>query len=341
MDKRYQVFVSSTYADLKEERQRVIQTLMEMDCFPAGMELFPAADEEQWNFIQRVIDDCDYYILIIGGRYGSVTPDGISYTEKEFDYAKSKGIHVLAFVHENPGEIPAGKSDLDADLRQRLEEFRQKVQTNRLVRFWTTADELPGLVALSLNKTIKAYPSVGWVRAKNVASAEVLSELNELRKENERLRERINDLESQEPPAELKLAAMDEAFELRLEWRERGARSGRYLPKDLGVSFSWQDMFAAIAPSLAEHPNDSRANHLLADALFRKHHGCLGAPDHISVAKEHFETIRVQFETLGLIATRYSESKSGHMALFWSATPRGKREMVRLRTVATSSGDTG
>jgi hypothetical protein len=53
MDKRYQVFVSSTYADLKEERQYVIQALMEMDCIPVGMELFPVADEEQWKFIDK------------------------------------------------------------------------------------------------------------------------------------------------------------------------------------------------------------------------------------------------------------------------------------------------
>src|SRR5262245_66397627 len=84
MEKRYQVFVSSTYADLKEERQRVLQALMELDCIPAGMELFPAADQEQFEFIKRVIDDCDYYLLIVGGRYGSVTPQGISYTEQEY-----------------------------------------------------------------------------------------------------------------------------------------------------------------------------------------------------------------------------------------------------------------
>ncbi|MBP6733269.1 MAG: DUF4062 domain-containing protein [Chromatiaceae bacterium] len=51
MDKRYQVFVSSTYADLQHERQQVIQALMEMGCIPAGMELFPAADEEQLEFV--------------------------------------------------------------------------------------------------------------------------------------------------------------------------------------------------------------------------------------------------------------------------------------------------
>lgn len=94
MDKRYQVFVSSTYVDLQNERQSVIQTLMEMDCIPAGMELFPAADEEQWEFIKKVIDDCDYYLLIVGGRYGSLSDDGLSFTEKEFDRLNKTGMFV-------------------------------------------------------------------------------------------------------------------------------------------------------------------------------------------------------------------------------------------------------
>src|SRR5271154_5705514 len=106
MDKRYQVFVSSTYADLKEERRTIIQTLIEMDCIPAGMELFPAADEEQFEFIKSIINDCDYYLLIIGGRYGSTTPDGLSYTEKEYDYAIQRGIKVIALIHEKPEDIP-------------------------------------------------------------------------------------------------------------------------------------------------------------------------------------------------------------------------------------------
>jgi Domain of unknown function (DUF4062) len=81
MDKRYQVFVSSTYTDLKDERRSIIQELLETDCIRSGMELFPAADEEQFEFIKKIIDDCDYYLLIIGGRYGSTAPDGVSYTE--------------------------------------------------------------------------------------------------------------------------------------------------------------------------------------------------------------------------------------------------------------------
>ncbi|TMS68234.1 DUF4062 domain-containing protein, partial [Pseudoalteromonas sp. S1691] len=87
MDKKYQVFVSSTYEDLRLERQEVMNALLELDCIPSGMELFPAADEDQWSLIQGVIDECDYYILILGGRYGSVSNNGVGYTEMEYQYA--------------------------------------------------------------------------------------------------------------------------------------------------------------------------------------------------------------------------------------------------------------
>ena len=155
MDKRYQIFVSSTYIDLKTERQQVIQALMEMDCIPAGMELFPAADEEQWEFIKRIIDDCDYYLLIIGGRYGSISPDGISYTEMEYDYAVENGKRVIALIHEEPESLPAKNVELEAEAQKRLSAFRTKVSEGRLVKYWSRSDQLAGLVALSLSKTIK------------------------------------------------------------------------------------------------------------------------------------------------------------------------------------------
>jgi hypothetical protein len=84
------------------------------------MELFPAADEEQFEFIKRIIDDCDYYLLIIGGRYGSTTAQGISYTEQEYEYALGRELKVIALLHESPDEIPFGKSEQDPELRGRV-----------------------------------------------------------------------------------------------------------------------------------------------------------------------------------------------------------------------------
>ena len=51
MERKHQVFVSSTYKYLVKERQEVIHALLELDCIPAGMELFPAADEDAWSLI--------------------------------------------------------------------------------------------------------------------------------------------------------------------------------------------------------------------------------------------------------------------------------------------------
>jgi hypothetical protein len=87
LDKKYQIFVSSTFRDLVEERQDAIKSILDLGHIPAGMEGFPAIDMEQLKYIKKIVDQCDYYILIVAGRYGSVDADGISYTEKEYQYA--------------------------------------------------------------------------------------------------------------------------------------------------------------------------------------------------------------------------------------------------------------
>lgn len=61
---KYQVFISSTYSDLLEERRKILDILLMADCIPAGMENFVATDDEQFSVIKKVIDLCDYYILI-------------------------------------------------------------------------------------------------------------------------------------------------------------------------------------------------------------------------------------------------------------------------------------
>ena len=102
MRKKYQIFISSTYTDLAEERKNVQQAILEINHFPVGMELFSAASTSQWEIIKQMIDSSDYYVLIIGYRYGSKADDGIGYTEKEFWYAKKKGLPILAFIKKGP-----------------------------------------------------------------------------------------------------------------------------------------------------------------------------------------------------------------------------------------------
>lgn len=158
LEKRYQVFVSSTFKDLEEERNLLTQTLLRKGCFPAGMELFPAIDEEQFEYIKQVIDDTDYYVIVLGGIYGSLASDGISYTEKEYDYAVSKNKDVIALIQRNPIQR-------EEDERQvKFTEFRRKVSNGRLVSFWNNTEELASIFSTSLEQAMKKHPAPGWIR---------------------------------------------------------------------------------------------------------------------------------------------------------------------------------
>ncbi|WP_208989755.1 MULTISPECIES: DUF4062 domain-containing protein [Vibrio] len=149
VNKKYQVFVSSTYVDLVPERQEIMNTLLELDCIPAGMELFPAADEDQWSLIKGVIDECDYYIVVIGGRYGSLGPEGLSNTEMEYRYAIETEKPVIAFLHKEPDSIPAKFVEQTEEGKKKLKDFRELSQ-QKVCKYWSTPSELGSVVSRSL-----------------------------------------------------------------------------------------------------------------------------------------------------------------------------------------------
>lgn len=336
MNKRYQVFVSSTYADLKEERSKVIQTIMELDCIPAGMEIFPAIDEEQFEFIKKIIDDCDYYILIIGGRYGSLSEEGISYTEMEYDYAAAKNIKIIAFIHENPDEISLSKSEKDNDLREKLQSFRGKVKTNRIIKFWNRAEDLPGLVALSLSKTIKTYPAIGWIRANTSVDPELYKELNNIRKENDELKSKdiLNPKVSTISLDEL--AGLEDLILIsgtHTFWDNSYAQDQ---VSNWQKKLTWNEIFALISPYLLTNPNDEKVKETLGKAIYET------IPNSLSIGfsdlnDQNFQTIKVQFKALKLIDLKLIDLKTANskigINLLWNVTEKGENLMLKLRSI--------
>lgn len=204
----YQIFVSSTYSDLKEERKQLLFSILKMNYIPAGMEYFTAIDEEQMELIKRIIDRSDYYVLLLGARYGSLTSEGVSYTEEEYDYAVQKGKKVIALVHENPDNIERGKTDKDENLYSKFMAFRQKViNSKRLVAFWNNKTELILNFQSSLIQTIQRYPAIGWMRGDSLANTETLQKIAMLELENQRLREHITRLGNLPVATDIKLEA--------------------------------------------------------------------------------------------------------------------------------------
>ncbi len=167
--KKYQVFISSTYEDLKEERKEIIQALLEMDCIPTGMEMFQASDNSQWELIKSVIESCDYYIVIIAGRYESVHPiTQKSYTQMEYEYASKIGIPIIAFLYENLDMLPNNKVENNKKNKRKLQQFIELTK-NKMVRFWSDKHDLASVVSRSMYKMFQTHPRRGWVRNDSIS----------------------------------------------------------------------------------------------------------------------------------------------------------------------------
>lgn len=168
MTPRYVVFVSSTFRDLETEREMVIKGLLSTNCIPAGMEYFPAANEETFEYIKKAIDDSDYYLLILAGKYGTCSEDGISYTEKEFDYAIKKGVPVIALPYHDLHKLKSEAVEQDPEIRKKLMSFRRKVSFGRIVKYWEGPNDLVTMVVSSLHHAIENHPRAGLQRCRGI-----------------------------------------------------------------------------------------------------------------------------------------------------------------------------
>lgn len=168
--KKLQVFVSSTYKDLIEERQAAVEAILDAGHIPAGMELFRAG-KTQMETIKKWIDDSDVYCLILGGRYGTIEEgNGKSYTQMEYEYAISKGKPLFAIVLKDAMLLEKVKREGEGNVFEKnhvekYKEFRQKVESN-IVKYVNNIFEISGCIALELNSILNNQSEnlSGWVK---------------------------------------------------------------------------------------------------------------------------------------------------------------------------------
>ena len=180
MKRKIQVFVSSTYNDLIIERQAAVAAILKAGHIPAGMELFTAGDKSQMETIERWIDESGVYMLILGGRYGSIEPtSGVSYTELEDDYAVQQGKPLFAVVIKDEAlenkVKTIGTTMIEKENPKALQLFRNKVLSNISSFFMDEKDIrlciYESLADHALNPSIK-----GWISSEEVEDTKPLHE---------------------------------------------------------------------------------------------------------------------------------------------------------------------
>lgn len=337
MEKRYQVFVSSTFWHLEDARQEVMQALLEQDCMPSGMELFPATNEDQWSLIKKVIDDSDYYIVVLAGRYGSVGPSGQSYTEMEYRYALETGKPILGFVHRNIGELPAKFSETSAENKEKLESFHELVK-QKLCKFWETPAELGGHVSRSLIKLTKSHPAIGWVRGNLVPDESATEEILNLRRRVDELELENQTIKNSEPEGADALAQGSDKYRIRYTYfsYNRGEKAKNEHGE---LEFGWNYIFAVLSPLMIDESSDTSLKFTLSETIESSVIRRMSPDDrperimNFEVSDADYQTIKIQLRALGYIAKSTKTRSVKDTATYWTLTPYGDTVMTKLRAI--------
>ena len=349
MDRRYQVFVSSTFQDLVEERREVIQALLELDCIPAGMEMFPAADEDQWTLIKKVIDQSDFYVVVVGGRYGSMSEAGISYTEMEYDYAVGQGIPVLGFVHADPGSLLAKNTELDSAAREQLEKFRAKVQT-RHIKMYNGAEDLGSKVSRALNIAMRGTNAEGWVRGRYAMTPEAETEVAQLRAEVAELKQQAQLANAASAQIPEDLASGDDVYEIEAvinfySFPALYAHETSYEPleaeqRPIKLPVTWNQIMAELAPRLVDEASEQELGAALDNYVERLlgerqdlRPSSMGELVNVQLSKRAFDDILMQFFALNITAHGSKERGVADRSKYWRLTEIGRDTVLRLRAI--------
>jgi hypothetical protein len=335
-DKRYQVFISSTYTDLIDERREVMQAVLEMDAMPAGMELFPAANDDQWTLIKGVIEQSDYYLIIVGGRYGSTTEEGISYTEKEYDFAIDLGIPVMGFVHADPNQIIAGKTELEPGAREKLDTFREKVK-QKMIKSYTSPSDLGSVVSRALNRMMRTTPREGWVRGSEAMTEETKTEIAELKAAlANALKDKAESAVAKGPGSELNLSYHHGSDLVELELVAGVGPGYARVRYDGSLEYDWDEIIQTLGPFMIdEAPEPSLRSAWNAHMLRDLQTGSEGWPTEAytvaSITDSSWANILVQLRALGIMKLGEKKRTVSDRAVYWTLTPAGDEYLVGLR----------
>ena len=157
------IYVSSTFKDLEECREKVRLVLRQMNHEDVAMEYYVAEDRRP---VDKCLDDvaaCDLYVGVFAWRYGYIPP-GYDKSITELEYRKAvetgKKCHIF-LLHEDALWPP--KFVDKGDDAEKIDDLRKELSEKYTVSFFKTPEELGSLVGSSVHNWEKEF---GIVSAK-------------------------------------------------------------------------------------------------------------------------------------------------------------------------------
>ena len=157
------IYISSTYSDLQEYREKVYRALRQLGHDVVAMEDYVAADRRPLDKCLTDVASCDLYLGIFAHRYGYVpehgNPDGRSITELEYRHAGAQDIPRLVFLLDVKTAWPPEHMDVftgEGGQGAQIRALRDELGRDHVVSFFCTADELAQKVSVAASLNLAA-----------------------------------------------------------------------------------------------------------------------------------------------------------------------------------------
>lgn len=246
LDKRYQVFISSSGHDMYPERVVLSQTLVGMGFFSWGLE--QQRTPMSTSIARRQIDDCDYVILLLGSQYGEQSVSGVGYMHLEYIYAVTKQKPIVVFMHEDPSSRDLSLQDASPELQRRFQEFRKQLQleVDQIFTYKSHRD-LELTVRLNMPQMLERYPVQGWVRPQDTQALQ--DEIDVLEAKVKRLEIELGKRDA-DPFIHAPKVSMHEVFSF--EYRMHAYQDGHFKEVRPMRNLTWAQLLMVLGKSFVE-----------------------------------------------------------------------------------------
>ena len=239
LDKRYQVFISTSGSEMQPERMTLSQTLIGMGFFSWGLEQRTPLSTA---FARRQIDDCDYVIMLLGSQYGEQSVSGVGYMHLEYIYAVTKQKPIIVFMHDDPESRDVSLHDDKPELKEKFKDFRKLLQNDvEQVFTYRTLRDLELAVRFNMPQMLERYPVQGWVRPQNTQS---------LHDEIDRLKAKLVQLETEsgkreaDPFLSIQKVSMHDLFSF--EYRMHAYQDGNFRDLKIQKQMTWAQLLTLL-----------------------------------------------------------------------------------------------
>jgi len=187
------VFICSTFADLTEEREAVLDAVRKLQLQHDSMEFFGARPGLPIETCLAEVRRSHILVVIVGHRYGSLVSDlGISFSEAEYEEGFRLGKPCLVYMLDENVPVLLKHVERDQERMRKLERWKSLLQERHTVATFKDGHDLAVRVAADLGRTVATVNESE--EARSSPSGFRLSDIEEILSEGEALgvsRERV------------------------------------------------------------------------------------------------------------------------------------------------------